>query len=174
MVAVAHEAHSIHTEDAGTPPPLGLVQLRSLDLLGVQDVPLELAAVHVRLAWHGHVGSAAMQGCGGAVSGVVATASACILHSSIALPGLRSSVVLLSALSGATVYGVPQPLKPLVFLLISVRENTHKSRWRIYLLVGCGRLVKIAHCRTQGTKNLLSRFSRFLLSGCENPRTNTS
>src|ERR1017187_4858969 len=37
-------------EHAGAPPPLGLVKLRNLDLLGVQDVPLELAAVDVGLA----------------------------------------------------------------------------------------------------------------------------
>jgi hypothetical protein len=47
VVAVAHEAHSIHNEDTGSPPPLGLVQLRNLDLLRVQDVPLEFAAVDV-------------------------------------------------------------------------------------------------------------------------------
>ena len=36
VVAVAHEALSVHMEHAGAPPPLGLVQLRSLDLLGVE------------------------------------------------------------------------------------------------------------------------------------------
>jgi hypothetical protein len=50
VVAVVHEALSVHMEHAGAAPPLGLVQLRNLDLLGVQDVPLELAAVDVGLA----------------------------------------------------------------------------------------------------------------------------
>ena len=36
VVAVAHEAHSIHVEYTRPPPPLGLVQLRSLDLLGLE------------------------------------------------------------------------------------------------------------------------------------------
>ena len=105
VVAVAHEAHSVHVEYARPPPPPRLVQLRSLDLPGVQDVPLEFAAVDVRLAGKYRTHVVGVLRFADAV-GVAKSASAYILHSSIGLTGLRSSVVLLSALSGAPVCGV--------------------------------------------------------------------
>jgi hypothetical protein len=50
MVSVPDETHSVHHEDAGPPPVFSLVQLGLLYLFGVQDVPLEFAAVDVALA----------------------------------------------------------------------------------------------------------------------------
>jgi hypothetical protein len=52
VVPVAHEVHSVYVEYTRPPPPPCLMELRSLDLLWVQDVPLEFAAVDVsKLGW---------------------------------------------------------------------------------------------------------------------------